>query len=163
MPPLPPSPPIPCRDRSPRSSVQHTQCGSAGRVTRRSSGDAGQLSPDATTDSAGCGWWPLVCGSRAVLKGEKKQKCSKTAVLWRDPCSSYVQPWLVAVGGWWQWVAGGWRLVDWRLAVGGWWRLAAVGGCRLVVGGGWWLAVRGSWQRLAVGGGWRLANPAGGP
>ena len=37
-------------------------------------------------------------------------------------CSSYVQPWLVAIGGW--------RLVEiagWQLAVGGWRRLAAVG------------------------------------
>ena len=39
-------------------------------------------------------------------------------------CSSFVQPWLVAIGGW--------RLVGvagCRLAVGGWRRLAAVGSC----------------------------------
>ena len=63
-------------------------------------------------------------------------------------CSSYVQPWLVVIGGW--------RLVKiagWRLAVGGWRRLAAVDGWRLVAVGGWW--------RLAVGGRWRLA--VGGP
>ena len=55
-------------------------------------------------------------------------------------CSSYVQPWLVAVGGW--------RLVEiagWRLAVGGWW-LAAVGG---------------SWRQLAVGDGWLVAVGSG--
>ena len=42
---------------------------------------------------------------------------SKTTV-----CSSYVQSWLVAIGGW--------RLVEigWRLAVGGWRQLAAGGG-----------------------------------
>ena len=70
----------------------------------------------------------------------ERQFCKKTA------CSSYVQPWLVAVGGWrlvaiagWRLAVGGWRLVaagGWRrLAVGGWWRFA--------VGGGWWLAVGG--------------------
>ena len=59
-------------------------------------------------------------------------------------CSSYVQPWLVAIGGW--------RLVEiagWRLAVGGWRRLAAVGGSWQLVMGGWW--------RLAAVDGWRLA------
>ena len=89
----------------------------------------------------------------------ERQPCKKTV------CSSCVQSWLVAIGGWWQldtggwWrlgvVAGGWWLVIggwWRLAVGGWWRLAG-GNWRLAVGGGWgWLAV-GGW----VGGGWRLA------
>ena len=59
--------------------------------------------------------------TRVVLNGKKKllwnMVFSKTTA-----CSSYVQPWLVAIGGW--------RLVEiagWRLAVGGWWRLAAVG------------------------------------
>ena len=32
----------------------------------------------------------------------ERQCCTKTA------CSSYVQPWLVAVGGWWRLVVGGW-------------------------------------------------------
>ena len=63
-------------------------------------------------------------------------------------CSSYVQPWLVAIGGW--------RLVD----IAGWW-LAAVGGNWQLVMGGWWrLAAVDSW-RLAVGG-WRLVVPWGG-
>ena len=50
---------------------------------------------------------------------------------------SYVQPWLVAIGGW---------------------LLVAVGGSsrRLVVGD-WWLVVVGSGWRLAVGRRWRLA------
>ena len=80
-------------------------------------------------------------------------------------CSSYVQPWLVAIGGWrlveiagWRLAVGGWRRLaavgsSWQLVMGGWWRLVAVGGWRLAVGGGWW--------RLAVGGSWRLA--VGGP
>ena len=50
---------------------------------------------------------------RGVLKGKKsvpeRQFCKKTAR------SSYVQPWLVAIGGWW------------RLAVGGGWWLVAIG------------------------------------
>ena len=95
------------------------------------------------------------------------QNCKKTA------CSSYVQPWLVAIGGWQLAVVG-----DWQLAVsGGWWWLAAVGGWRLVVGGGWWLAAGGwclavgggwwltggdSWRLVAVGG-WWLVVPGGGP
>ena len=65
-------------------------------------------------------------------------------------CSPYVQPSLVAIGGW--------RLVEiagWRLAVGGWRRLAAVGGGWQLVMGGWWqLAAVDSW-RLAVGGWWQ--------
>ena len=59
---------------------------------------------------------------RAVLNGKKKlfryMVFSKTTA-----CSSYVQPWLAAIGGW--------RLVEiagWRLVVGsGWRQLAAVG------------------------------------
>ena len=87
---------------------------------------------------------------RGVLKREKKrvperQFCEKTA------CSSYVQPWLVAVGGW-RVVAIG----SWRLATGGWWRL-------VVVGGDGWLVI-GGWCRLVVGGWWSLgAVPKGGP
>ena len=88
---------------------------------------------------------------RAVLNGEKKlfqsMVFSKTTA-----CSSYVQPWLVAIGGS--------RLVEiagWRLAVGGWRRLAAVGGSWQLVMGGWWrLAVVDGWRLVAVGvGGWR--------
>ena len=44
----------------------------------------------------------------------------------KTACSSYVQPWLVAIGGW-------------RLATGGWWRLVVVGG------GWWWLVAVGDW------------------
>ena len=64
---------------------------------------------------------PGLLKARAVLNGKKElfrnMVFSKTTA-----CSSYVQPWLVAIGGW--------RLVEiagWRLAVGGWRRLAAVG------------------------------------
>ena len=69
----------------------------------------------------------------------------------KPACSSYIQPWLVAIGGWW------------RLAVGAWWRLA-LGGWRLAVGGGWWwLAAVGGWW-LVVGGWWSLgAVLKGGP
>ena len=83
----------------------------------------------------------------------KRQFCKKTA------CSSYVQPWLVAIGGL--------RLVaigSWRLATGGWWRLVVVGGGWWLVIGGWWrLAVVGGWRwsPLAVGGGWRLVAVGG--
>ena len=65
---------------------------------------------------------------REKKKGEgvaERQSCKKTA------CSSYVQPWLVAVSGWRLVAIGGWRLAvgGWRLPVGGgWWWLAAVGG-----------------------------------
>ena len=65
-------------------------------------------------------------------------------------CSSYVQPWLVVIGGR-RLVVGNWRLVavggGWqRLVVGDWWLVAVGSGWRSAVGGGWWLAV----------GGWRL-------
>ena len=86
--------------------------------------------------------------SRTLLKREKKgapkrQFCKKTA--W----SSYVQPWLVAIGSW-QLAVGGW----WRLVVGDWWLVA--------VGSGWQLAVGRRW-RLVVVGGWRSVVPGGGP
>ena len=78
------------------------------------------------------------------LTGKKKvfqnMVFSKTTV-----CSSYVQPWLVVIGGWWLVEIAGWRLV-----VGGWRRLAAVGGSWQLVMGGWW--------RLAAVDGWRLAK-----
>ena len=73
------------------------------------------------------------CGLvRGSLTGRKKsvperQFCRKTV------CSSSVQPWLVAIGGW-QLVAvgGGWRRLAvgrrWRLAVGGWWLVIPWGG-----------------------------------
>ena len=55
----------------------------------------------------------------------------------------FVQPWLVAIGGW-------------QLATGGWWRLVVVGGgWWLVIGGSWWWLALGGWSPLAVGG-WRL-------
>ena len=68
-------------------------------------------------------YFAWVCHCRAVLKREKNllrnMVFSKTTA-----CSSYVQPWLVAIGGWWRLPVGGWRLA----AVGGSWRqLAAVG------------------------------------
>ena len=72
----------------------------------------------------------------------------------KTACSSYAQPWLVAVGGWRLVAIGGWQLATggwWRLVVGDW-RLVAVGsGWRLAVGRRWRLAVDGSWW-LAVGG-----------
>ena len=99
-----------------------------------------------------------------VLKREKKsvperQFCKRTA------CSSYVQPLLVAIGGWWL-VVGDWRLMAvgggwWRVVVGDWWLVAVGSGWRLAVGRRWRLAVGGSWWRLAVGGGWWLV--VGGP
>jgi hypothetical protein len=49
----------------------------------------------------------------------------------KTACTSYVEPWLVAVGGWWLVAVGGWS----PMAVGGW-RLVAVAGWRLVVPGG---------------------------
>ena len=91
---------------------------------------------------------------------EGRKNCSYTKFSQKDSCSSYVQPWLVAVGG-------GWRLVvvggGWWLVTGGWWRLAVVGGWSpLAVGGGWWLAVGGGWCLAAVGG-WLLVVPRGSP
>ena len=72
-------------------------------------------------------------------------------------CSSYVQPWLVAIGSWRLVEIASWRLAavggSWQFVMGGWWRLAAVDGWRLVAVGGW--------RRLAVGGSWRLT--VGGP
>ena len=51
----------------------------------------------------------LLCVPRGVLKRKRtvpeRQFCQKTA------CSSYVQPWLAAVGGWRLVAFGGWRLV----------------------------------------------------
>ena len=78
----------------------------------------------------------------------------------KTACRSYVQPWLVTIGGGW------WRLVvvggGWWLVIDGWWQLAVVGSWRLVAAGGWRrLAVVGGCRRLAVGGGWWL--PVGGP
>ena len=89
-------------------------------------------------------------------------------------CSSYVQPWLVAIGGWrlveiagWRLAVGGWRRLaavggSWQLVMGGWWRLAAVDSWQLVAVGGWRrLVAVGGWRLAAVGGSWRLA--VGGP
>ena len=73
---------------------------------------------------------------RGVLKRGKKKVFLNGSFCKKTACSSYVQPWLVAIGGW-------------RLATGGWWRL-------VVVDGGWWLVI-GGWWRLAVVAGWRLA------
>ena len=88
---------------------------------------------------------------------ERKKSVPKRQSRKMTTHSSYVPPWLLAIGGWrlavgdWRVVAvgGGWR----RLVVGDWW-LAAVGsGWRLAVGRRWRLAV-GGWWRLAIGG-WR--------
>ena len=113
---------------------------------------------------------------RAVLNRKKKlfrnMVFSKTTA-----CSSYVQPWLVAIGSWrlveiagWRLAVGGWRRLaavggSWQLVMGGWWRLAAVDGWRLVaVGGGWRLVAVGGWWQLAVSGWWSLgAVLKGGP
>ena len=102
-----------------------------------------------------------------VLKREKKsvpewQFCKKTA------CSSYIQPWLVAIGGWQLATGVWWRLVvvggGWWLVIGGSWRLAVVGGWRLVAAGSWQRLAVGGWRRLVVGGGWSLgAVPKGSP
>ena len=105
----------------------------------------------------------LISARRAVLNGGKNM--FRNMVFSRTTaCSSYVQPWLVAIGDA--------RLVEiagWRLAVGGWRRLAAAGGSsQFVMGGSWQLAAVHGWRlvvvggwRLAVGGSWRLA--VGGP
>ena len=82
-------------------------------------------------------------------------------------CSSYVQPWLVAIGGWrlveiagWRLAVGGWWLAvvggSWQLVMGGWWRLAAVDSWRLVAVGVWRLVAVGGWWQLAVSGWWSL-------
>ena len=97
----------------------------------------------------------IVPNRRFLKRGKKsvpeRQFCTNTV------CSSYVQPWLVAIGGW-------------RLATGGWWRLVVVGGGWWLVNGGWWrLAVVGHWRlvaargwRLVAAGGWWLVVPWGG-
>ena len=91
----------------------------------------------------------------------------------KTACSSHVQPWLVAIGGWQLVEIGGWRLATggWSrlvvvgggrwLVIGGWWRLVAVGGWRLVAAGGWRRVAVGGWRFAAVG--WRLVVPWGGP
>ena len=61
--------------------------------------------------------------SRAVLKRGEKKVFLNGNFAKKIACSSHIQPWLVAIGGW-------------RLATGGCWRL-------VVVGGGWWLVVGG--------------------
>ena len=83
---------------------------------------------------------------------EKKNVFRNGSFAKKTACSSYVQPWLVAIGGWqlvavdggcWQLVVGDWWLVvvgsGWRLAVGRCWRLVAVDGS-------WWLVVGGCWS-----------------
>ena len=111
----------------------------------------------------------LVCTSRMVLLpnlfrtfccrlqkpgGSLRQKKSvPERQFWKKTaCSSYVQPCLVAIGGW-RLVAfgGGWR----QLVVGDWW---------LVAGGSGWQLAGGRHWRLAVGGWWSLgAVLKGGP
>ena len=101
---------------------------------------------------------------------QRQKKRKKRAPVHSFPkktaCSSYVQPWLVAVGSWRLVAVGGWRLATggwwrlvvvgggWWLVIGGWWRLAVAGSWRLVAAGGWWRLVVGVWWRLVVGGWW---------
>ena len=69
----------------------------------------------------GClGPWP------APADPLRKKSVPKGSFAKKTACSSYVQQWLVATGGW---------------------RLAAIGGWRLVAGGGRRLAVGGPWAR----------------
>ena len=96
-------------------------------------------------------------GSLREGKKERKKSVPLHSFPKKTASSSYVQPWLVAGGGWrlvaiggWQLATGGWR----RLVVGDWWLVA--------VGSGWRLAVGRRW-RLAAVGGWRLVVPWGGP
>ena len=99
------------------------------------------------TDGLGCAGRSL--RGRKTKSVPERQFCKKTA------CSSYVQPWLMAIGGWRLATGGGWWLV-----VGGWWLIAVGSGLRLAVGRRW----RGGWRRLVVGGWWSLgAVPKGGP
>ena len=93
------------------------------------------------TGEGACGWF------RAVLNGKEKKLFRNMVFSKTTACSSYVQPWLVAIGGW--------RLVEiagWRLAISGWRWLAAVGGSWQLVMGGWWrLAAVDGWRLVAVG------------
>ena len=112
-------------------------------------------------------------GGRGVLKREKKS-VPKHSSPKKTVCSSYVQPWRMAVGGWRLAVGGDWRLAvghwwvvavggGWRrLVVGDWWLVAVGNGWRLVIGRRWQLAAVGGWQLVAVGG-WQLVVPWGGP
>ena len=123
-----------------------------------------------------CGQWNTRTGgpdhrvwhTGGSLRGKEKtsvrerQFCKKTA------CSSYIQPWLVAIGGWRLVATGDWRLAvgDWRLVVvdGGWRRLVVDDWWLVAVGSGWWLAVGRRWRLVAVGGWWSLgAVRKGGP
>ena len=63
--------------------------------------------------------------TRGALKRDRKKKkgVPQHSFPKKTACSSYVQPWLVSVGGWRLVAIGGWQL-----AAGGWWWLAAVGG-----------------------------------
>ena len=59
--------------------------------------------------------YPSIVCRRGVLKRERKAFLNGSFAK-KTACSSYVQPWWVAIGGW--------RLV----AIGGWWWLVVVGG-----------------------------------
>ena len=85
-----------------------------------------------TSDDARQRW---LAGGSLREKQKKKKSVPVHSFPKKTACSSYVQPWLVAVGGW-------------QLATGGWWWLVVVGG---------------GWRRLVVGGGWPLVVPWGGP
>ena len=86
--------------------------------------------------------------TRGFLKRKPKKVFLNSRSAKKTTCGSYVQPWLVALGGWWLVAIGGWQL-----ATGGWWRLAVSSWSPLAVGG---------WRLVAVDG-WRLVVPWGGP
>ena len=123
---------------------------------RRPVGSLGACSSTATT----CLFPPVAGGSLR----EKKRSIPERQFPKKTACSSYVQRWLVAIGGWRLVTGGWWRLVGiggWRLATGGWWQLVVVGGGWWLVIGGWWRsAVVGAW-RLVAAGGWRLVAVGG--
>ena len=98
---------------------------------------------------------PKLQHTASAVLNEKKNKLFRYMVFSKTTaCSSYVQPWLVEIGGWRLAAGEDWRLAvggSWQLVMGGWWRLAAVDGWRLEAVGSWWqLAVSGWWSLGAV-------------
>ena len=126
------------------------------------------------SDGLGCCAQPSPWGIPAIGAAQpgrsltEKKKLFRNMVFSKTTACRYVQPWLVAIGGWRLVEIAGWRLAavggSWQLVMGGWWRLAAVDGWRLAVGGGWRLVAVGGWWQLAVSGWWSLgAVLKGGP
>ena len=165
---------------APFGGAQHFQAfclrGSLGTVVRGQSHTGALCGRDRTRGTSIT--WSSAGGS---FREKRKKSVPIHSFPKKTACSSYVQPWLVAVGGWrlvavggWRLVAvGGWRLVavggwqsaNWRLVVGDWWLVAVGSGWRLAVGRRWrfWrrLVAVGGWWRLAVlaaVGGWRLGS-----